>query len=112
MKEEFATNEESREERSKSKENKYLWKKVDVQVKKIDGGPRSNIHKRSNATTMKFIIDKEDDADRRRNTKKNIKLKNDVIPQKKEKSNNYKHKKKRKSNTKRWRIESKDIKFK
>jgi len=61
---------------------------------------------------MKSIIDKEDDADRRTNIKKNIKLKKDVIPWKKEKSNNYKHKKKRKLSTKRWRIKSKDVKFK
>jgi len=38
-------------------------------VKKVDGSPHSNIHKKSNVTTMKFTINKEDDANRRRNTK-------------------------------------------
>jgi len=37
----------------KLEEDKYLWKKIDVQVKKVDGCPHSNIHKRSNVTTMK-----------------------------------------------------------
>jgi len=74
-------------ERSKSKD-KYLWKKVDVQVKKVDGGSHSNIHKRSNVTTMKSTPDKEkeDDADIRRNIKDNVKLKKDVTPWKKEKN--------------------------
>ena len=73
-----------------------------------------NIHKRSNVTTMKSILDKkkEDDADIRRNTKKDTKLKKDVFPWKKEKSKNYKRKKRRKSSTKRWRIKYEDIKFK
>ena len=69
-------------------------------MKKIDGGPHSNIHKRSNVTTTKSTIDIEDDADRRRNTKKNIKLKKDVMPWKKEKNNNCKHKKRRKQTPK------------
>ena len=114
MKEEFATNEESREERSKSKENKYLWKKVDVQVKKIDGGPRSNIHKRSNASAMKSTPDKEkeDDLDIRRNVKDDVKLKKDVMSWKREKNKYYNHKKRRKSSIKRWTIKYEDIKFK
>ena len=37
MKEEFVTNIVSMKEGSKL-ENKYPWKKVDVQVKKVDGG--------------------------------------------------------------------------
>jgi len=47
---------------------------------------------------MKSIIHKEDDVNR---TKKNAKFKEDVIPWKKEKNKNYKHKKQRKSSTKR-----------
>ena len=113
MKEEFATNKVSMKEESKS-EDKYLWKKVDVQVKKVYGGSHSNIHKRSNATTMKSTPDKEkeDDADIRRNMKDDAKLKKDVMPWKKEKNKYYKHKKKRKSSIKRWIIKYEDIKFK
>jgi len=96
IQDECATNKMSMKEGSISKEDKYIWKKVDVQVKKVDGGPHSNIHKRSNATTMKSTVDKEDDDDKRRNTKKNIKLKQDVMSWKKEKNKNYKHKKRRK----------------
>ena len=99
MKEEYAINKMSMKEGSKSKEDKYLQKKVDVQVKKLDGGPHSNIHKWSNATTMKSTVDKDDD-DKRRNTKKNIRLKKDVIPWKEKKNKNYKHKKRRKSKSK------------
>jgi len=60
MKEEFATNKVSMKEGSKS-EDKYIWKKVDVQVKKVDGGSHSNIHKRSNA--MKSTPNKEKEGD-------------------------------------------------
>ena len=102
MKEKLATNKVSMQEGSKS-ENKYLWKKVDVQVKKVDEGSHSNIHKMSNSTTMKSTPNKgkEDDADIRRNIKDDAKLKNDVMPGKKEKNKNYKHKKRRKSSIKR-----------
>ena len=112
--EEFDTKKVSMKEGSKL-EDKYLWKKVDVQVKKVDEGSHSNIHKRSNATPMKFTPDKEkkkDDADIRRNVKDDAKLKKDVMPWKKEKNKYYKHKKRRKSSIKRWRIKSEDIKFK
>jgi len=81
---EFATNEESRKEGSKSKEDEYLLKKVDVQVKKVYGDPHSNIHKMPNVTTMKFTIN--DDAGKRRNKKKNIKLRKDVIHGRKRKA--------------------------
>ena len=88
MKEEFATKKVSMKEWSKS-EDKYIWKKVDVQVKKVDGGSRSNIHKRSNASAMKSTPDKEkeDAADIRRNMKDDAKLKKDVMPWKKERKN-------------------------
>jgi len=80
MKEEFATKKVSMKEGSKL-EDKYLWKKVDVQVKKVDGSSHSNIHKRSNATLMKSTPDKEkDDADIRKNMKDDAKLKKDVMP--------------------------------
>jgi len=51
-------------------------------VKKVDGGSRSNIHKRSNASAMKSTPDKEkeDAADIRRNMKDDAKLKKDVMP--------------------------------
>ena len=113
MKKEFVTNKVSMKEGSKS-EDKYLWKKVDVQVKKVDGGSHSNIHKRSNASAMKSTPDKEkeDDADIRRNMKDDAKLKKDVMPWKKGKNKYCKHKKRRKSSIKRWRIKSEDIKFK
>jgi len=113
IKEEFATKKVSMKEGSKL-EDKYLWKKVDVQVKKVDEGSHSNIHKRSNATPIKSTLDKEkeDDVDIRRNIKDDAKLKKDVMPWKKEKNKYYKHKKKRKSSIKRWRIKSEDIKFK
>jgi len=45
-------------ERSKL-EDKYIWKRVDVKVKKVDGGSHSNIHKRSNATPIKSTSDKK-----------------------------------------------------
>jgi len=45
MKEECATNKVSMKERSKSEEDKYLWKKVDFQLKKVDRGLHSNIYK-------------------------------------------------------------------
>ena len=111
MKEEFATKKVSMKERSKS-EDKYLWKKVDVQMKKVDGGSHFNIHKRSNATPMKYTPnkEKEDDADIRRNMKDDVKLKKDVMPWKKEKNKYCKHKKRRKLSIKRWRIKSEDIK--
>jgi len=72
-------------------------------VKKVDGCSHSNIHKRSNATTMKSTLDKEkeDDADIRRNMKDDAKLKKYVMPWNKEKNKNYKHKKRRKSSIKR-----------
>jgi len=71
-------------------------------VKKVDGGSHSNIHKRSNATTMKSTPNKEkDDVAIRRNMKDDAKLKKDVMPWKKEKNKNYKHKKRRKSSIKR-----------
>jgi len=79
IKEECATNKVSMKEGSKSEEDKYLWKKVYVQVKKVDGGPHSNIHKRSNVTTIKSTLDQKDD-DKRKSTKTNIKLKKDVMP--------------------------------
>ena len=111
MKEKFAINKVSMKERSKS-EDKYLWKKVDVQVKKVGGGSYSNIHKSFNATPMKSTPDKEkeDDVDIRRNMKDDAKLKKDVMPWKKEKNKYCKHKKRRKSSVKRWRIKSEDIK--
>jgi len=67
-------------------------KKFDVEVEKIDEGPYSNIHQKSNVTTIKSIIDKENDVDRRRNTMQNVKLNEDEILWKKEKSKNYKQK--------------------
>jgi len=100
IKEECATNKVSMKEGSKSEEDKYLWKKVYVQVKKVDGGPHSNIHKRSNVTTIKSTLDQKDD-DKRKSTKTNIKLKKDVMPWKKEKNKNYKHKNRRKWSIKR-----------
>jgi len=111
MKEEFDTKKVSMKGGSKL-EDKYLWKKVDVQVKKVDGGSHFNIHKRSNVTPMKSTPnkEKEDDADIRRNMKDDAKLKKDVMPWKKEKNKYYKHKKRRKSSIKRWRIKSEDIK--
>jgi len=88
MKGEFATNKVSMKEGSKS-EDKYTWKKVDVQVKKVDGGSHSNIHRRSNVTSMKSTPnkEKEDDVDIRRNMKDDAKLKKDVMSWKKEKTN-------------------------
>ena len=111
MKEECATNKVSIKERSKS-EDKYIWKKVDVQVKKVDGSSHSNIHKRSNAMKSIPNKEKEDDADIRRNMKDDAKLKKDVMPWKKEKNKYCKHKKRRKSSIQRWRIKYEDIKFK
>ena len=95
MKEEFAINKVSMKEGSKS-EDKYIWKKVDVQVKKVDGGSHSNIHKKSNATPMKSTPnkEKENDLDIRRIMKDDAKLKKDVMPWKKEKNKYCKHKKK------------------
>jgi len=58
-----------KKDQNKKKEDKYILKKFDVQVKKVDRGTHSNIHQKSNVTAMKFIIDKEDDAERRRNKK-------------------------------------------
>jgi len=49
MKEKLATNDENIKEGSKLKEDEYLLKKFDVQVKKVDECPHSNIHQRSNA---------------------------------------------------------------
>jgi len=113
MKEEFVTKKVSMKEGSKL-EDKYLWKKVDVQVKKVDGCSHFNIHKRSNATLMKSTPnkEKEDDANIRRNMKDGAKLKKDVMSWKKEKNKYCKHKKRRKSSIKRWRIKYEDIKFK
>ena len=113
MKEECATNKVSIKERSKS-EDKYIWKKVDVQVKKVDGGSHFNIYKRSNATPMKSTPnkEKEDDLDIRRNVKDDVKLKKDMMSWKKEKNKYYKHKNRRNSSIKRWRIKTEDIKFK
>ena len=101
MKEEFDTKKVSMKEGSKF-EDKYFWKKVDVQVKKVDGGSYFNIHKRSNATPMKSTPnkEKEDDLDIRRNMKDDAKLKKDVMPWKKEKNKYCKHKKRRKSSIK------------
>jgi len=88
------------------KEDKYLWK--------VNGGSHSNIHKRSNVTTMKSTPDKEkeDDLDIRRNVKDDVKLKKDVMSWKREKNKYYNHKKRRKSSIKRWTIKYEDIKFK
>jgi len=58
------------------------------------------------------MIDKEDDADKRRNTTKNVKLNEDLIPWKKEKIKNHKQNGRRKSSTKIRRIKSRDLKFK
>jgi len=55
-------------------------KKFDVLEKKVDPGSHSNIHQRSNVITVESVIDKGDDVDRRRNTMKNVKLNEDVIP--------------------------------
>jgi len=94
-------------------EDKYILKKVDVQVKEVDGCSHSNIHKRSNATPMKSTPDKEeDDVDIRRNMKDDAKLKKDVMPWKKDKNKYCKHKKRRKSSIQTWRIKSENIKFK
>jgi len=61
---------------------------------------------------MKSTIDTEDD-DKRRNTKKNIKLKKDVMPWKKEKNKNYKQKKGKNQTSKDWESNIyEDIKFK
>ena len=81
-------------------------------MKKVDGCSHSNIHKRSNVTTMKSTPDKEkeDDVDIKRNMKDDAKLKKDVIPWKKEKNKNYKHQKRRKSSIKRWKIKSEKFK--
>ena len=56
MKEKLTTNKENIKEGLKSEKNKYLLKKFDVQVKKVDEGPHSNIHQRFNANTMKSIL--------------------------------------------------------
>ena len=112
MKEEFDTKKVSMKEGSKL-EDKYILKKVDVQVKEVDGCSHSNIHKRSNATPMKSTPDKEeDDVDIRRNMKDDAKLKKDVMPWKKDKNKYCKHKKRRKSSIQTWRIKSENIKFK
>ena len=63
-------------------------------MKKINEGTHSNIHQRSNITTMESIIDKEDDADRRKNTIRNVKLNEDVTTWKERENRNYKPKKK------------------
>jgi len=72
-----------------------LWKVVEghdvplpenpTMVKKVYEGPHCNIGQRSNATTTKSTINKEDDGDRKRKTKNNAKLNKDVISCKKEK---------------------------
>jgi len=114
MKKECATNKMSMKEVLKSRD-KYLWKKVDVQVKKEkEDDVDTNIHKSFNVTTMKSTSDKEkeDDVDIRRNIKDDVKLKKDMMSWKKEKNKYYKHKKRRKSSIKRWRIKSEDTKFK
>jgi len=103
-------------------EGQDLWKVVEgddvplpenpTMVKKVYEDPHSNISQRSNATTTKSTINKEDDGDRRRKKKTNSKLNKDVISWKKEKRKNYKHKRRRKSGTKIWKIKFEDIKFK
>ena len=77
-------------------------------MKKIDGGSHFNIHKRSNATPMKSTPDKEKEDNA--NIKDDAKLKKDVMLWKKKKNKYCKHKKRRKSSIKRWRIKYEEIK--
>jgi len=66
-------------------------KNFDVQEEKIDKELHSNIHRRSNVTTIESTINKENyDVGKRINIMKNIKLNGDVTPWKKEKNKNYK----------------------
>jgi len=113
MKEKCATNKVSMKEGSKL-EDKYLRKKVDVQVKEVDGGSHSNIHKRSNATT---IIHTWQRKRRWYWYKKKYKGWCEIIErcdamEEREKQILQAKKKMRKSSIKRWRIKYEDIKFK
>lgn len=65
-------------------------KKFDVHVKKVNKDPHSNIHQNFNVTVIKSTTNKEGHANKRKNTIKNVKLNEDMVPLKKKKK--YKQK--------------------